>query len=177
MRIIAGRFRRRTLKTNPGHTTRPITDRVKESLFEHLADVIPGAHVADIFAGTGTLGLESLSRGAVHATFIERDRKAVELLRENVAKLEVEDETLVWPADVTKCSFRPKGGAEDTPWNVIFFDPPYRFVQYIKRGTASTPHCKDSQRTRSQRRMLRCSSARLREQSLNCPQSGPKTGA
>ncbi len=134
MRIIAGRFKRRTLKTNPGLTTRPMTDRVKESLFERLGDVISEAAVADVFAGTGTLGLEALSRGAKHVTFIERDRKAVELLRENVAKLQVDAETLIWPADVMKCSFRPKGKAAPEPWDLVFFDPPYRFVRYIQPG-------------------------------------------
>ncbi|MEW4487601.1 16S rRNA (guanine(966)-N(2))-methyltransferase RsmD [Thalassoglobus sp. JC818] len=137
MRIIAGKFRRRKLFTNPGLTTRPITDRVKESLLEQIQKRIQGKRVADIFAGTGTIGLEVLSRGAERVTFIEKDRKAIELLRANIELLECEDEVLVWPADVLRCSFIPKGtqAEEFTPWETVFFDPPYAMVPYIKAGS------------------------------------------
>jgi 16S rRNA (guanine966-N2)-methyltransferase len=135
MRIIAGRLRRRTLLTNPGVITRPITDRVKESLFERLTEELVDARVADIFCGTGTLGFEALSRGARRITFIEKDFKAVELLRENIAKLKVADETLVWSADVMRCSFRPKNAEAFVPFDVIFFDPPYKLVPAIREGS------------------------------------------
>jgi 16S rRNA (guanine966-N2)-methyltransferase len=134
MRIIRGRFGRRKLLSNPGDTTRPITDKVKESLFEYLEDELQDARVADIFAGTGTIGLESLSRGANSIVFFERDRKAVELLRKNVATLKVEDETLCWATDVMKTSFRPKNCDGMTPFDIAFFDPPYRMVQDIVPG-------------------------------------------
>tara|TARA_R110002072_G_C7978936_1_gene536007 strand:+ start:32717 stop:33421 length:705 start_codon:yes stop_codon:yes gene_type:complete len=134
MRIIRGRFGRRKLLSNPGDTTRPITDKVKESLFEYLEDEIQEARVADIFAGTGTIGLESLSRGANSVVFFERDRKAVELLRKNVASLKVEDETLCWATDVLKTSFRPKNCEGMTPFDVAFFDPPYKMVPDIIPG-------------------------------------------
>jgi 16S rRNA (guanine966-N2)-methyltransferase len=148
MRIIAGRFRRRTLETNPGQTTRPITDRVKESLFARLEARLQDRRVADIFAGTGTLGLEALSRGASRVTFIEKDRPAVELLRQNVAKLKVEEETIVWPADVFRCSFRPQHAEGFTPFDVIFFDPPYRMVEDIAEGS---PLYRSLQRLASER--------------------------
>jgi 16S rRNA (guanine966-N2)-methyltransferase len=135
MRIIAGRFRRRTLETNPGNITRPITDRVKETLFARLEARLQGRRVADIFAGTGTLGLEALSRGAERVTFIEKDRPALELLRQNVRKLKVETETLIWPADVMRCSFRPQRAEGFTPFDVIFFDPPYKLVPEIAAGS------------------------------------------
>jgi 16S rRNA (guanine966-N2)-methyltransferase len=135
MRIIAGRLRRRKLETNPGLVTRPITDRVKESLFARLEADLQGKRVADVFAGTGTIGLEALSRGAACVTLIESDRKAVELLRLNVQKLKVEDETLVWPADVLRCSFRPKNAERFVPFEVIFFDPPYKMVPDIAPGS------------------------------------------
>src|ERR687895_355607 len=99
MRIIAGRFRRRQLAAAPGTTTRPLTDRVKEHLFQRLG-AFDGERVLDVFAGTGTIGLEALSRGARTAVFVERDHKAFELLRKNVAALGVTDETLCWRADV-----------------------------------------------------------------------------
>ncbi|MCA9052992.1 MAG: 16S rRNA (guanine(966)-N(2))-methyltransferase RsmD [Planctomycetaceae bacterium] len=148
MRIITGRFRRRTLETNPGLVTRPITDRVKEALFARIESELPGRRVADIFAGTGTLGLEALSRGAARVTFIEKDRKAVELLRVNVAKLKVEEETLVWPCDVMRCSFRPQRAEEFVPFDLIFFDPPYRFVPQIGEGS---PLYRSLQRLASER--------------------------
>ncbi|MBT5019366.1 MAG: 16S rRNA (guanine(966)-N(2))-methyltransferase RsmD [Planctomicrobium sp.] len=136
MRIIAGKYRRRKIQTNPGMTTRPITDRVKESLFENIHQRIEGKRVADIFAGTGTIGFEALSRGASTVTFIEKDRTALALLKENVATLGCEEETLVWPADVLRCSYRPKGERVETftPWEVIFFDPPYKMVPSILPG-------------------------------------------
>ena len=90
MRIVAGRLKRRKLRTNPGLVTRPITDRAKEMLFDRLG-TFDGERVADVFAGTGTIGLEALSRGASRVVFVEQDRLAHELLRENVAALGVED--------------------------------------------------------------------------------------
>lgn len=132
MRIVAGRFRRRKLESNPGQTTRPITDRAKEILFEYLLEEVEGARVADVFAGTGTIGLEALSRGATGAVFVEQDHKAFELLQRNIAKLGAQDETLCWRADVLRCSFRPKGVEELLPYNLIFFDPPYRMVPDVQ---------------------------------------------
>ncbi|MDA1162617.1 MAG: 16S rRNA (guanine(966)-N(2))-methyltransferase RsmD [Planctomycetota bacterium] len=134
MRIIRGRFGRRKLLSNPGDVTRPITDRVKESMFEYVEDELQGARVADIFAGTGTIGLESLSRGAHSIVFFERDRKAMELLKKNVESLGVEDETLCWATDVMKTSFRPKNCEGMTPFDFVFFDPPYRMVEDIVPG-------------------------------------------
>lgn len=134
MRIIRGRFGRRKLLSNPGDVTRPITDKVKESLFEYLEDELQEARVADIFAGTGTIGLEALSRGANSIIFFERDRKALELLRKNVATLSVQNETLCWSTDVMKTSFRPKNCDGMTPFDIAFFDPPYRMVQDIVPG-------------------------------------------
>lgn len=135
MRIIAGKFRRRKLRTRPGLVTRPITDRVKETLFELLGDALDGAHVADVFAGTGTLGLEALSRGAASVVFIEGDRRSQELLRENVALLGAGDETLCWQTDVLRTSFRPKGVPQLLPYDLVFFDPPYRMIDHLRTGS------------------------------------------
>lgn len=129
MRIIAGRFRRRTLLTNPGVVTRPITDRVKESLFQRIENLLENSRVADIFSGTGTMGLESLSRGARSVVFIEQDRRAFELLQQNVAKLGVEKDVLCWQTDALRSSYRPRGCPELVPFDFVFFDPPYRFVE------------------------------------------------
>lgn len=135
MRIIAGKYRRRKLQTNPGMTTRPITDRAKEPLFERLERHVKQARVADIFAGTGTLGLEALSRGARSVVFIEQDHKAVELLQRNIAAIGVADETLVWRTDAVRCSYRPQGVPEFVPFDLLFFDPPYRMIDALQPAT------------------------------------------
>jgi 16S rRNA (guanine966-N2)-methyltransferase len=135
MQIVAGRFRRRKLETNPGDTTRPLLTRVKVALFDRIEPLLKGARVADIYSGTGTIGLEALSRGARRVTFFEADRKAFDLLRKNVASLRVEEETLTWKTDVTKCSFRPRKGEDFLPFDVIFFDPPYAHLYNLAPGT------------------------------------------
>lgn len=127
LRIIAGEYRRRKLRTNPGQTTRPITDRMKEKLFEQIGE-FKGARVADVFAGTGTLGLECLSRGAASAVFFEFDRKAFGLLRENVESVGVGDRGLCWRVDVSRTSFKPKGVEGFHPYTLVFFDPPYKIA-------------------------------------------------
>ena len=134
MRIIRGRFGKRKLLSNPGVTTRPIADRVKESLFEFLEDDLVDARICDIFAGTGTLGLEGLSREGHSVVFIEQDRKAVELLKQNVEKLKVKDETLCWANDVERTSFRPKNCDDFLPYDVCFFAPPDKLVPKIAEG-------------------------------------------
>jgi 16S rRNA (guanine966-N2)-methyltransferase len=134
MRIITGRFGRRKLLANPGLVTRPITDRIKESLFNFLDDRVVDAKVADVFAGTGTLGLEALSRGATSVVFYERDRSACDLLFKNIKNLKVSDEVFCWSTDVTRTSFRPKDQEEMLPYDIVFFDPPYKMVKDIKPG-------------------------------------------
>ncbi len=132
MRIISGKYRRRTLMANPGLTTRPISDFVKESLFTRLEDHLPGQRIADIFSGTGTIGLEALSRGAASVVFIEKDPKAVELLKRNIATLKAEADCLCWQTDIFRCSFRPKGDSEKfVPFDWVFFDPPFVMVEEL----------------------------------------------
>src|SRR5262249_54104128 len=105
--------------------TRPIPDRVKESLFSMLRGNCEGAQVLDCFAGTGAIGLEALSLGAEHVTFVEKDRRAADLLEENINLLEARDETdivradALGPATLARC---PK------PVDLVFFDPPYPMV-------------------------------------------------
>ena len=135
MRIISGRFRRRLLLTSPGQTTRPITDRVKESLFERIEGSLKQSRVADIFAGTGTIGLEALSRGARSVVFIEQDRQAYGLLLQNVASLEAGDDTICWRTDAIRSSFRPHGGDEFRPYDVVFFDPPFPMIAGLRAGS------------------------------------------
>src|SRR6476661_2428488 len=100
MRIISGEFRGRTIHPPATDATRPITDRVKQSLFDILSPDIEGAVVYDCFAGTGSMGLECLSRGAVKAVFFEQDRSALALLRRNIETLGVAKRSQVVPGDL-----------------------------------------------------------------------------
>ncbi|MGI1664122.1 16S rRNA (guanine(966)-N(2))-methyltransferase RsmD [Palleronia sp. KMU-117] len=129
MRIIGGRFRGTALtpvgKGDPSSHLRPTSDRVRESLFNVLlggrfGDPVTGARVLDLFAGTGALGLEALSRGAAQATFVETGGPALRLLRGNIAKTRTEAETQVIARDATRL-----GPCPAAPCNLVFLDPPY----------------------------------------------------
>jgi 16S rRNA (guanine966-N2)-methyltransferase len=130
MRIIAGEFRGRRLldpeQFKGGSVTRPITDRVKQSLFDILAPTVEGARVYDCFAGTGSMGLESISRGARSALFFEKDRSALTRLHKNIATLGIEDRCQVIAMDLFKW-FAANTAVEDRA-DVIYLDPPYRFL-------------------------------------------------
>ena len=125
MRIIAGRWRGRQLLAPTGQTTRPITDRVKQSTFDILTPLISGATVYDCFAGTGSAGLECLSRGAIEAVFFESDRSAAGLLRQNIERLGAEGTTVI-TADVFRWFQKSAAGIRRA--DLIFLDPPYRFL-------------------------------------------------
>lgn len=130
MRIIAGEFRGRKLLPPESDATRPITDRVKQSLFDVLTPLLPGAVVYDCFAGTGSMGLESLSRGSRSVTFFELDRSAVSRLRKNIALLEVGERCRVVDRDLFRWFADVRNAAQaGERAEVIFLDPPYRFVR------------------------------------------------
>lgn len=135
MRIVAGRFRRRQLLSNPGETTRPITDRAKVILFDLLQPQLEGKRVADIFCGTGSMGLEALSRGAASCVFIEQDHSAYELLMKNVTTVGALEESICWRTNAFLSSFRPKGKPHFLPYDLVFFDPPYRVASELQPGT------------------------------------------
>ena len=118
MRIIAGEFRSRRLKSISGAATRPTTDRLRETLFDILASRIEGATFLDAYAGTGAVGMEALSRGAVHAVFLERHRAALEAIRQNLASLGLEARATVVAGPVLLTL--PKHHAD-----IVFLDPPY----------------------------------------------------
>lgn len=129
MRIIAGDWRGRPLATlgkgDAGAHLRPTTDRVRESLFSMLAggrfgDPITDAVVLDLFAGTGALGLEALSRGAAEAVFVDDGRVAQRLIRDNISKLGAQDRATLVSRDATRLG--PRSG---TPCSLVFCDPPY----------------------------------------------------
>jgi 16S rRNA (guanine966-N2)-methyltransferase len=122
MRIIAGTARGRTLQSVPGDSTRPITDRVKSALFSilHSADMIEGRRYLDLFAGTGAVGIEALSRGAGSALFCERDRAALRTLGHNLETAGVAERAQVIPGDAFAYLVRPAA----TPFDVIYIAPP-----------------------------------------------------
>lgn len=126
MRIISGEHRGRKLLAPDGDQTRPVTDRAKQSIFDVLAHRLPDARVYDCFAGTGSFGLESLSRGSVHATFFEQHKPTLALLRRNIDAMKLADRSTVITDDCL-CYL-----ARSTPTHradVIFLDPPYRFLR------------------------------------------------
>jgi 16S rRNA (guanine(966)-N(2))-methyltransferase RsmD len=119
MRVIAGRFRRRLLKTLPGLEVRPTPDRLRETLFNVIAPQVEGALFIDAYAGTGAVGIEALSRGARRAIFIEKNRGALVVLRENLKSLGVERESEV----IAKPVLKALGRAPEA--DIFFLDPPY----------------------------------------------------
>ncbi len=123
MRILAGALKGRRLLTPRGARTRPTADQVRLALLDALAPRLPGAHLLDLFAGAGGVGLEALSRGAVHVTFVERDAAAVAALRRNVETLGVAERVRVLPTDARRALDRL--AAERATFDLVFLDPPY----------------------------------------------------
>ena len=122
MRIVAGRWGGRRLTTPKGLATRPTSDRVREALFSILGDRVQDARVLDLFAGSGALGLEALSRGAGRATFVERAPAAAAALRANVAALGADAEVV--RADALR--WLRAASAGERQYDLVFLDPPYR---------------------------------------------------
>lgn len=118
MRVIAGELRSRKLKGLPGMDVRPTPDRLRESLFNVLAPRISGAVFLDAYAGTGAVGIEALSRGAARAIFIERNRAAAAVLRDNLATLDLEQRATVYIGKATEVLARVAAA-------ITFVDPPY----------------------------------------------------
>ncbi|HSP67794.1 MAG TPA: 16S rRNA (guanine(966)-N(2))-methyltransferase RsmD [Bryobacteraceae bacterium] len=118
MRVIGGEFRSRVLKSVPGLEVRPTPDRLRESLFNILAPSIAGAVFADLYAGSGAVGIEALSRGASRAIFVEHSRAAVHVLRQNLKSLDLEARAQVLQGRVTAFI----GGIRA---DIVFLDPPY----------------------------------------------------
>ena len=119
MRVIAGKAKGRRLKSVPGTGTRPITDRAKSALFSIVGADVAGARFLDLFAGTGGVGIEALSRGAAEVVFVERGRVALRTIRENLALTGLLDEGRLERADVFKYLDRPP-----TPFDYVYVAPP-----------------------------------------------------
>lgn len=125
MRVIGGQWKGHRLVAPPGSGTRPTTDRVREAVFSSVFSLIgdlEGLAVIDLYAGSGALGIEALSRGAAHVTFVERDRRALSTVRANLASMDVEQHR--WrlvPTDASRLATAPPGA----PVALLFADPPY----------------------------------------------------
>jgi 16S rRNA (guanine966-N2)-methyltransferase len=118
MRVIGGEFRSRALKSAPGVDVRPTPDRLREALFNVLAPRIEGVVFADLYAGTGAVGIEALSRGASRAIFVEQHRAAVNVLRQNLKSLEIEARAQVLQGRATAL-------LDGVRADIVFLDPPY----------------------------------------------------
>ena len=123
MRVIAGSARSMPLRTVKGMDVRPTTDRTKETLFNILQTYIPGCRFLDLYAGTGSIGTEALSRGASYACFVEKDRKIQKLIEENLTFTRLIDRASIMKGDVALNLMQLEGGE---PFDIIFMDPPFR---------------------------------------------------
>ncbi|HYP13635.1 MAG TPA: 16S rRNA (guanine(966)-N(2))-methyltransferase RsmD [Bryobacteraceae bacterium] len=136
MRVIAGEFRSRKLKSLPGLDTRPTPDRLRETLFSILMPRLEGQTFVDAYAGTGAVGIEALSRGARRCIFIERNRSAVEIIRENLRSLGITNRAEVLQGRVLQ--YLPHRSA-----GIVFLDPPYassaEYAQALKLLADSSP--------------------------------------
>ena len=138
MRIISGEYGGRVIKSPPDSRTRPTSDRLRETLFNVLAPHIEGARFLDLCSGTGAIGIEALSRGASHVTFVDRSRKACALIEENLDMLGVpEDATEILANSAENFA----GRKHEIGWDIVFFDPPYDMdygVVLFEFGTPET---------------------------------------
>src|SRR4051812_28330570 len=129
MRVIAGIYGGRTLKAPPGDNTRPTSDRVREALFSILGAQIQDARALDLFAGSGALGIEALSRGAASAIFVDNATQAVKAIEANLAALEAQ--ARVRQTDVLR--FLAHARELGSQYDLVFLDPPYRYAERFAR--------------------------------------------
>jgi 16S rRNA (guanine(966)-N(2))-methyltransferase RsmD len=132
MRIVGGSLRGRVLRAPSGMDTRPTSEKVREAIFNILPDV-EGLEVLDLFAGSGALGIEALSRGAQAATFVDKGKPALSALKANLAELGLDDRAKVVAADAVAMAAKHVG---QRPWMLVFIDPPYQSDLAIRSATA-----------------------------------------
>lgn len=143
MRIIAGTARSLPLKTVEGSDTRPTTDRIKETLFNIIQDEIPGSYFLDLFAGSGQIGLEALSRGAQYAVFVDSGKKQAACIEENIRFTKFDRQTKLYPAEALRAVREMEGRYR---FDMIFMDPPYNkgIEQEVLRYLAASPLLKEN---------------------------------
>lgn len=128
MRVVAGERKGMPLKAITGNTTRPTTDKIKESIFNMIGPFFDGGIAVDLFAGSGGLGIETLSRGAAHALFIEKDNRAFQVLQENIKKCRYEDVSELYRTDAARAVKALL--KRDITIDYLFVDPPYHKKEY-----------------------------------------------
>jgi len=135
MRIIAGTFRSRQLKSLKGLALRPTSDRLRESLFNVLAERIPGCRFLDVFAGTGAVGIEALSRGAAEVVFVENHSPAATLIQKNLDSLGIHGGTRILKLDALQGLQRlaAEHAPASVPFEIVFLDPPYAAADEYRR--------------------------------------------
>jgi 16S rRNA (guanine966-N2)-methyltransferase len=131
MRIVGGSLGGRVLRAPPGAATRPTSEKVREAIFNILPDVA-GAHVLDLFAGSGALGIEALSRDAAHVTFVDFGKQPLQIIRGNLEELGLDPRATVVNGEAVAAAARP-GPA---PWDLVFIDPPYASDLAIRAAQA-----------------------------------------
>lgn len=124
MRVIAGKARRLPLIAPEGKDTRPTTDRIKETLFNILQEDVPGCEFLDLFSGSGGIGIEALSRGAKHATFVEFNKDALSCIKANLHKTRLIEQATILPVEVTYAISKLE--KQGQVFDIIYADPPYR---------------------------------------------------
>ena len=123
MRIIAGAYKGRNLKSPPSLNVRPTSDRLRETLFNVIAPLIEDARFLDLCAGSGAVGIEALSRGASHVTFVDRSRRMCKLIEANVELCRIsEEQQVIYCSEVNEFLRQSK----NERWDIVFFDPPYK---------------------------------------------------
>jgi 16S rRNA (guanine966-N2)-methyltransferase len=130
MRVVSGKYKGKALKAVPGNSTRPTTDKVKESLFNIIGPYFDGGQGLDLFAGSGGLGIEALSRGLDRMIFVDRDMKAVETIRDNIHSCRLEDQVEVYRNDAERAVKAVM--KRQLVFDYIFLDPPYKKQQLEK---------------------------------------------
>ncbi|HXM94577.1 MAG TPA: 16S rRNA (guanine(966)-N(2))-methyltransferase RsmD [Candidatus Dormibacteraeota bacterium] len=149
MRIIAGTYRSRLLKSLKGQALRPTSDRLRETLFNVLGPSVVGARFVDVFAGTGAVGIEALSRGAADIVFIENHAPAAALIRRNLETLDVRSGTTILMSDAVRGleMLASRNRPIDAPFDYVFVDPPYassveysRVLRFLGTGTVVAPN-------------------------------------
>ncbi|MEK6335281.1 MAG: 16S rRNA (guanine(966)-N(2))-methyltransferase RsmD [Acidobacteriota bacterium] len=125
MRIIGGKYRGRKLKSPPSLKTRPTSDRLRETLFNILAPRIQGARFLDLCAGSGAVGIEALSRGAAHVTFVDHSRQMYALIESNLKVLSADDDEVEVVSKEASAFLRKHAKREGESFDIVFFDPPY----------------------------------------------------
>lgn len=150
LRIIGGTFKNRPLKSPPGVLTKPTTSLMRKAVFDICQEASQEANFLDLFACSGAMGIEAISRGARFATFIEKDRKTVKTLQENLKAFDIEDQAEVICADVFTAVLRLS--AKNISYNLIYIDPPYPLARdpksplpglldFLDKSTLLAPNC------------------------------------